>query len=174
MHAPDRPGEGEQGSVFVPLEADHPVEQDRGFDEDPPVERSGAQGAEPGRANLALIDFLRSTRSPYHMDADGRERDPFDRLVPSRLNWVKLSRAVPGLMAQFNTRVPDQFFAFEVEDGTAVAVIACPCGEEPKVPIGSCTECTCERFYLATATSARVANSPVHRESDASTDAPAE
>jgi len=78
---------------------------------------------------------------------------------------------VPQLVAgedrAFDRRVPDSFFSEDVEDdGTAVRVIACPCGEEPRVPIARCLECSCGRFYLAVSTSVMVANGPLSRAPD--------
>jgi hypothetical protein len=66
----------------------------------------------------------------------------------------------------FRRQVPDSFFALDSEeDGTEVAVVACPCGSEPRVPLSRCVECDCERFYLAITGRVLVANSPQDRES---------
>ena len=86
-------------------------------------------------------------------DQDGRARDDLGRVVPSRINWVTLSRAVPGILRQFNQVVPASFWSQESEDE---AVVACPCGEEPTVRCGSATVCACGRFYLNTGRSMRV------------------
>jgi hypothetical protein len=69
-----------------------------------------------------------------------------------------------GSNPAFRRRVPDEFFTLDVEeDGTEVAVVACPCGSEPRVPLARCTACSCERFYLALGKRVLVANSPQDR-----------
>lgn len=94
-------------------------------------------------------------------DQDGHLIDTLGRSQPTRLNWLHFIRAVPGLATQFDRKVPDEFWSVDaLEDRTPVAVIACPCGKEPIIPLGSCVECDCERFYLYLGSTIRVANSP--------------
>ena len=87
------------------------------------------------------------------------------------MNWLKLIRAVPQLVAgperAFKRQVPDQFFSFDTDaDGYPVAVVACPCGETPEVPISRCVECECGRFYFGVGARVLVANSPQDREAE--------
>jgi hypothetical protein len=94
-------------------------------------------------------------------DKDGFLIDSLDRRFPTKMNLVWLFRAVPGLAEQFNREVPGEFFTTDtLDDGTPVAVISCPCGEQPKPPLGGMTECACERFYLNLGKRIRVANTP--------------
>lgn len=68
---------------------------------------------------------------------------------------------MPGLLAQFARKVPPAFLSDDIEDnGQPVRVVACPCGETPRVPVGRSAECACERMYLAIGGGVRVANSP--------------
>lgn len=97
-------------------------------------------------------------------DDDGKLIDTLARRQPTRPNWIHFLRAVPGLAAQFKRKVPGEFWTTDaLDDGTPVATIACPCGEQPTVRLGACEECRCERFYLSTGTTIRVANSPQDR-----------
>lgn len=88
------------------------------------------------------------------LDAEGREHDRLGRLVPHRLSWVALSRAVPGLLARFKP-VPVDYW----QRGVDHAVIRCPCGEQPCVGEGQSVQCQCDRIYLL-ADIPHVANSP--------------
>lgn len=107
---------------------------------------------------------------PGYIDRDGRWRDRLDRIVPSRFNYLKLERAVPGLLSQYRKRVPPEFLSDDVEeDGQPVRVVACPCGEAPRVPVGRSVECACERFYLAIGSGVCVANSPTQVETPVTT-----
>ena len=95
------------------------------------------------------------------LDSDGHLVDNLGRRQPTRFNLVWAFRAVPGMAAQFRREVPGDFWSKDTkEDGTPVAVISCPCGQEPLVEPGRMTECECERFYVHLGNSVRVANSP--------------
>lgn len=103
-------------------------------------------------------------RGEYQVGDAWPPRDRFDRIQPHGLTWVTYFRAMPWLAKAFERKVPDEFISFDTEeDGTEVVVIACPCGETPRVRLTTCHECKCERFYLATKASVRVANSPQDR-----------
>jgi hypothetical protein len=86
---------------------------------------------------------------------------PYDRLGRKQLwhppVWRLFEQAVPGFLARFDRRVPDEFFTL-VDD--QVYAVSCPCGEEPHVGLGMVVECACERFFLATGQTILVANSP--------------
>lgn len=144
----DREGQGEQSLHET---GNSPESGDREADE-------ATEAHRPSRART-------QPASEARLDADGRERDALGRVVPSRLNWLKLIRGLPSLVAgpnrAFARRVPDSFFTLDAEeDGTQVAVVACPCGQAPRIPFARCVECTCERFYLALRDRVLVANSP--------------
>lgn len=76
-------------------------------------------------------------------------RDRHGRKLPWKLNSITMFRAVPSLVRAFNVRVPEEFWnTDEDEDGEPLAIIACQCGEEPKVRITHNIECGCGRFFL--------------------------
>lgn len=98
-------------------------------------------------------------------DEDGYLRDNLGRRFPTKINLLWMFRAVPGMIDQFSREVPDDFFTLDtLDDGTPVAVIACPCGETPMPVSGGMAECECERFYLNLGSRIKVANSPQDRE----------
>jgi hypothetical protein len=106
---------------------------------------------------LILRPHVRDTLTP----------DPFtDRQGwrhPRRLGAMTFMRAIPGLASQFKP-IPDEFWSNDVNsEGYTAAVIACPCGEEPTVEVGSLAECQCERFFLNLGARVLVANSPADR-----------
>jgi hypothetical protein len=63
----------------------------------------------------------------------------------SPFTWVGVA-----LMSGMKCRmVPAEFWAQDVnEDGTVVAVVACPCREEPRVPELALVQCACQRCYF--------------------------
>jgi hypothetical protein len=78
-------------------------------------------------------------------------RDRHDRKLPWKLNTITMFRAVPILIRAFNVTVPEEFWSVdEDEDGEPLAVIACQCGEEPKLRVAKTAECQCGRFFLFT------------------------
>ncbi len=64
--------------------------------------------------------------------------------------------AIPGLAKQFETVVPREYYD---RDGDAVTVM-CPCEEMPTVPPKTFQACACERYYLNTGDTVRVAGGP--------------
>lgn len=58
----------------------------------------------------------------------------------------------PGFLAQFKKRVPDEFVSLDRDEDTEemLAVVACPCGGTPKVPVGGIRGCDCERVFVYT------------------------
>lgn len=111
-----------------------------------------------GREALAQRDRQeRELREPAERDPLA----PYDRLGRKELwhppVWRLFEQAVPGFLAQFDREVPHAFVT-QVDDG--VYGVACPCGQDPRVPVGDVVECRCERFFLATGATVLVANSP--------------
>jgi hypothetical protein len=54
-------------------------------------------------------------------------------------------------MAQFSKTVPDEMWAakkFDGEQADLVAIVACPCGEEPEVAQVATAICKCGRAFL--------------------------
>lgn len=92
------------------------------------------------------------------IDEDGRARDNLGRQQPTRLNYLMLHRAIPGLLEQFKTVVPEKYLTPQSD---ASFVVACPCGHPPKVLVGRSTECPCGRFYLNMGKQVRVARPEV-------------
>lgn len=85
------------------------------------------------------------------LDQDGRARDGLGRQTPRRLGFDSFLRTEwgPGLAELFAQEVPGSFWNQDTdEDGDPIAVIACPCGEEPVCELNRSVECPCERFYL--------------------------
>lgn len=74
-----------------------------------------------------------------------------------RLSIEAMMHGMPALAAQFQTVVPPEFWALTGENEVT---IACPCGEEPVIHRASPTECGCDRFFLYTGDSVRVARYP--------------
>lgn len=94
-------------------------------------------------------------------DQDGHLVDNLGRRQPTRFNAIWAIRAVPGLAQQFSRIVPGDFWSRDIdEDGNEVALIACPCGEQPELHPANMMVCECERCYLNLGDEIRVANSP--------------
>lgn len=70
---------------------------------------------------------------------------------PVKINFLTVARFLPGLVAQFDRVVPDDFVAL-IEEG--VVDVACPCGSTPRLVIGEVDDCQCGRVF--TYTGARV------------------
>jgi len=94
------------------------------------------------------------------MDSQGRVRDNFGGILPSRPNVLTFFNAMPWLLRYFDRKVPDGATFKDTDGDVEVIEVACPCGETPRVPIGSIEECKCERFYFATPLRVLCANSP--------------
>lgn len=89
---------------------------------------------------------------------------PVDRLLrrqPRQVSIFTLLRGIPGLHGRFS-EIPEAFWALDVNaDGFSEAVVACPCGQEPRVELGTVRQCACDRFFAFLGTVVMVANSPV-------------
>lgn len=91
-----------------------------------------------------------------HSRADDLERREasFERSMrtvqrePRRLGFTIMARAVPGLARQFAEppakRVPGEFWQLDGDE----AVVACPCGVEPRIRIDGVLACTCGRLFV--------------------------
>lgn len=87
-------------------------------------------------------------------------RDPVGRRSLRQFRGIELLEAVPGMIAQFSRTVPDDMWAEDVDEEftveekptlirrRSVAVMACPCGAEPRIPLGNFVVCECDRAYL--------------------------
>lgn len=77
--------------------------------------------------------------------------DLLGRPQPHRLNAISFTEAIPGWLARYDKRVPDEFFSLDRDDDEQVAVIACPCGDTPRVPVGGVRGCDgCDRSFVFT------------------------
>lgn len=83
------------------------------------------------------------------------------RQVPRRhLGMMTFLRVFPACAVQFD-QIPGEFWTQDLgDDGYTEAVIACPCGMQPRVEIGCMEICACERAFLYAGTAVLVANSP--------------
>jgi hypothetical protein len=81
--------------------------------------------------------------------------------VPRRFGIDLCFRRFPGFAAEFARIVPPEFWSVD----RRAAIVACPCGKEPAVELGAPVTCECERAYLYTGESVRVAFSPAKERS---------
>jgi hypothetical protein len=90
-----------------------------------------------------------------------RSTDRIGRQNPRLVfNFATLARSIPGYLEQFS-RIPDEFWQEDVTfERVSFAVIACPCGVEPRVEAGRTLQCTCERVFFFSGQAVMVANSP--------------
>lgn len=94
-------------------------------------------------------------------DRDGHLVDNIGRRQPTKLNSIWAIRAIPGLARQFERKVPSEFWSQDADDeGLPIAIIACPCGEEPQLRPAGMHVCECDRMYLSLGPEIRVGNSP--------------
>jgi hypothetical protein len=80
---------------------------------------------------------------PSHVD-HAAKYDALWRKQPHVLGFMQYARAIPGLAAQFQTRVPPEFTAQVDID---VLDIACPCGLTPRLARNEIGECACGRVF---------------------------
>lgn len=82
--------------------------------------------------------------------------DLLGRKQPTRLNWLRFARAIPGYIDQFAVKVPDNFYA-QFADG--VVEVACPCKviPGPRCALLIPERCRCGRVYAYTGPDVRVA-----------------
>lgn len=85
------------------------------------------------------------------IDADGKPRDRFGRIIPHKIGWTTWFRAIPGLASQFR-EIPGTFWEAGPDvDGAIVAEVSCPCGTHLKVSLEDDRPCEgCHRLYLFT------------------------
>jgi hypothetical protein len=83
------------------------------------------------------------------LPAEPRHREAIK--YPRKFNLLTFQRAVPGLFADWDglrRQVPEEFVSHDTdEDGRPVAVVACPCGETPAVPVAGLQACNCRRVF---------------------------
>lgn len=92
-------------------------------------------------------------------DQDGRSRDHSGRIMPRRLGFDSFLRTsiATQLVESFHQVIPAGFWNADIdEDGDPIAVIACPCGEEPHCEVNRTVCCPCGRYYLHTFQEVRV------------------
>lgn len=75
-----------------------------------------------------------------HLDEE--RRPALHRFSPFTLVGVAVTAGMPS------RTVPTEFWATDIDDGETVAVVACPCGHEPRIPELKILKCECERFYF--------------------------
>ncbi len=65
------------------------------------------------------------------------------------------------VFAEFNVEVPGDFWSEDVEAEQTVAIISCPCGQEPEVMLHSTEFCTgCNRVFFFLGDKVLVAKDP--------------
>jgi hypothetical protein len=101
------------------------------------------------------------TLSGTRLDEDGKARDRLGRQMPRRIGVDSYLRArdefALAIIEAFDRVVPGSFWNADVDDdGDQIAVIACPCGEEPSLAINRTVECDCGRYYMNLGTEVRV------------------
>lgn len=109
------------------------------------------------------LDRVR-TREPWPPRYSGGSHRE-GQIIPHRFSifsWLKAVPAVvePFLLSKGATEVPDEFWSLdELDDGSSVAVISCPCGESPIVEHGRFHPCPgddCPRIFLNLGNAVRV------------------
>lgn len=91
---------------------------------------------------------VEEAREGRHYDLDGNPVDETGKRLPQRLSMPLFMRSIPGLREQFDRQVPPPYVTEDVEEGTWIAEIACPCGSRPLVELSVTTGCEgCERHY---------------------------
>lgn len=91
------------------------------------------------------------------MEQDRHDRRPVPEprrdfvKMPRKLDLTIIARAVPGLFSEWNGldfAVPEEFVSHDAdEEGRPLAVVACPCGESPVVPLAGLRACNCRRVF---------------------------
>jgi hypothetical protein len=80
------------------------------------------------------------------------------------MNATMFTCAFPGpaWLAQFGRKVPDEFFSLDrndEDDEEPIAVVACPCGGTPQVPVDGVRGCDgCARIFVFTGRDVLVAD----------------
>lgn len=98
---------------------------------------------------------FRPSDDRYPVSPDPAARyDYLGRKQPQRLGFMQFARAIPGYAAAFEKKVPDNFTA-QVADG--IVEVACPCGETPRLEWMIPAPCACERTFVNTGQTVRVA-----------------
>lgn len=80
-----------------------------------------------------------------------------------RFTTLSALEAFPMLLAQFTGEVPEEMWSAKDWDGelaNLIAVVACPCGQEPEVGQLGSTICECGRAFFLAGDRIRVAFSP--------------
>lgn len=95
----------------------------------------------------------RMTEGPVPTRA-GKEYDSVG-LVPSRLDALTFTRAIPGYIERFDKRVPPEMTALVDEDEVEVA---CPCGDSHRVVHRIPTSGACGRHFIYDGREVRVAS----------------
>lgn len=135
--------------------------------------------------NEALGDLLTGVRQSSNLSTSQNSRDALDvalerkpwpprysggghregQIAPHKLSIFTWLKAVPFMFEPFmvsngGKEVPGNFWAMDQADGESVAVISCPCGEEPVVGCGKIKFCEgeeCRRVFLYLGGAIRVA-----------------
>lgn len=94
------------------------------------------------------------------------ERLPTGRVqvIPHHFSALRIMLEIKDMSKQFQ-EIPDRFWSPPPEDSgedpRRVAIVSCPCGETPNVPVAEIRECGCGRFYSFLGRKVKVACGPV-------------
>jgi hypothetical protein len=97
---------------------------------------------------------------PEVLKAYIRERDIHGTPGFRKIGMSTFAHHVPGFMDQWTTVPPDYWAQGVNDEGFTAATVACPCGVEPEIEVGSTGECDCGRIFWFAFTVLWVANSP--------------
>lgn len=104
---------------------------------------------------------------PKNFEAIRPYVDKLDRQHLHSLNPLKLLRYTAGVHMPVDM-VPPDFWTLDTDDeGFTVAVVACPCGETPRVEALGLVTCECERGFFFTGEEITVINSQRRTAADA-------
>lgn len=95
------------------------------------------------------------------------QREPRRFTARSFLSHKGLAR----VFAAFDKEVPPEFWSEDTEAANSVAIISCPCGEEPHVQLGRTEFCTgCDRVFWHLGDRIKVAKNPDAKPSEETTE----
>lgn len=76
------------------------------------------------------------------------------------MSWLQHPTLV-RVYARFDKEVPGEYWAEDIEAAKTTAIVSCPCGQEPHVPLHTTEFCPgCDRVYLNLGDTLRVARNP--------------
>jgi hypothetical protein len=70
------------------------------------------------------------------------------RIQPRRFSPLTAVKIFPQMIREFWTEhVPDEFWTLDGDSAGKLVVVACPCGEQPTIPMFYFGNCGCGRWY---------------------------